>query len=161
MKGLTHAQADVRNPAYDCMGELYRLLGEQELSRYYDKLRPAQMEALKQKFAEIDDGGVAPKKKISAPKKSTVDTNIGKTAKKMGQPRQQAQHEPTNHEQEEYAGDQSAKTCQFCDLYDKNFDEETMDLHHYRECVMLTQCWECDNVVEIDNIEEHLLKECP
>mmetsp|Transcript_11417 Transcript_11417/g.19279 ORF Transcript_11417/g.19279 Transcript_11417/m.19279 type:complete len:106 (+) Transcript_11417:2403-2720(+) len=36
-----------------------------------------------------------------------------------------------------------------------------MDLHCWRECPMLTQCWECENVIEIQSIEEHLLQDCP
>mmetsp|Transcript_11417 Transcript_11417/g.19276 ORF Transcript_11417/g.19276 Transcript_11417/m.19276 type:complete len:134 (+) Transcript_11417:1737-2138(+) len=39
VKGLTHTSNDVRDPAYDCMGELYRQMGEKKLSQFYDGLR--------------------------------------------------------------------------------------------------------------------------
>ena len=35
-----------------------------------------------------------------------------------------------------------------------------MDMHYWRECPMLTTCWECEQVVEIKQIEDHLLHEC-
>jgi centrosomal protein CEP104 len=52
------------------------------------------------------------------------------------------------------------KTCNFCGIYDKNFTEESLDIHYWRDCPMLTCCWECDQVIEIKSIEEHLLEEC-
>ena len=35
-----------------------------------------------------------------------------------------------------------------------------MDIHYWKECPMLTCCWECEQVIEIKQIEEHLLEEC-
>ena len=55
VKGIAHTQNDVRVPAYDCMGELYRVLGGDEISRYTDGLRQASLDSLMAKFAEIDD----------------------------------------------------------------------------------------------------------
>lgn len=41
MKGVNNTSNDVRIPAYDCMGELYRIMGPDELAPYYDGLRQA------------------------------------------------------------------------------------------------------------------------
>ena len=57
VKGINHAQNDVRMPAYDCMGELYKQMGQDELSKHYDGLRQAQLDQLMAKFDEIDSGG--------------------------------------------------------------------------------------------------------
>lgn len=62
MKGVNHTSNDVRIPAYDCMGELYRIMGPDELGPYYDGLRQAQLDALMAKFAEIDDQNGVPTK---------------------------------------------------------------------------------------------------
>jgi centrosomal protein CEP104 len=44
---------------------------------------------------------------------------------------------------------------------DKNFDKtETLDLHFWKECVMLTECKHCSQVIEIETYNQHLLKEC-
>ena len=33
-------------------------------------------------------------------------------------------------------------------------------MHYWQECPVLTLCWECDQVIEIKQIEDHLLEEC-
>jgi len=62
MKGVNNTLNDVRLPAYDCMGELYRVMGADEISKYYEGLRQAQLDALMAKFAEIDDNQGVPTK---------------------------------------------------------------------------------------------------
>jgi hypothetical protein len=52
--------------------------------------------------------------------------------------------------------DAEMQICEFCLIEDPNLSDE-----HYRECPMWTQCWECNNMVEIALVEEHLIKECP
>ena len=61
VKGIGHSQNDVRALAYDCMGELYRIMGSDELSKFYEDLRQASLDALMTKFAEIDDGAAPTK----------------------------------------------------------------------------------------------------
>jgi len=39
VKGISHTANDVRVPAYDCMGELYRTMGGDEISKHYEGLR--------------------------------------------------------------------------------------------------------------------------
>jgi hypothetical protein len=41
VKGINNTKNDIRTPAYDCMGELYRMMGGDEISKYYDGLREA------------------------------------------------------------------------------------------------------------------------
>ena len=68
VKGISHSSNDVRVPAYDCMGELYRALGGDELSKYYKDLRQASLDALMAKFTEIDeDKGLPTKQPKKAP----------------------------------------------------------------------------------------------
>lgn len=51
-------------------------------------------------------------------------------------------------------------TCQFCGRHDPSFDDETLDMHFWRDCPMLMPCTMCDQVVEISFLREHLLSEC-
>ena len=39
VKGIANTSNDVRAPAYDCMCELYKQMGGDEISKYYDGLR--------------------------------------------------------------------------------------------------------------------------
>lgn len=59
LKGIQHNLQDVRNVAYKCMSELYRLVGP-SIRQQIGELRPAQMEALEAAFAEVDGGSGAP-----------------------------------------------------------------------------------------------------
>jgi hypothetical protein len=52
------------------------------------------------------------------------------------------------------------QTCQFCGRHDPSFDDATLDLHFWRDCPMLMTCAECEQVVEISYLREHLLTEC-
>lgn len=54
------------------------MMGGNEISKYYEGLRPAQLDALMAKFAEIDDQGGVPTKQAKRPvQKETIETNIG------------------------------------------------------------------------------------
>ena len=35
-----------------------------------------------------------------------------------------------------------------------------MDLHFWKDCPMLTECNYCSQVIEIETLNQHLLKEC-
>eukprot|EP00326_Haptolina_ericina_P020331 CAMPEP_0181184700 /NCGR_PEP_ID=MMETSP1096-20121128/9108_1 /TAXON_ID=156174 ORGANISM="Chrysochromulina ericina, Strain CCMP281" /NCGR_SAMPLE_ID=MMETSP1096 /ASSEMBLY_ACC=CAM_ASM_000453 /LENGTH=213 /DNA_ID=CAMNT_0023273483 /DNA_START=1 /DNA_END=642 /DNA_ORIENTATION=+ len=52
------------------------------------------------------------------------------------------------------------RTCQFCGRHDPSFDEETMDLHFWKDCPMLMPCDQCGQVVEVAALAEHLVTEC-
>ena len=58
-------------------------MGPDELAPYYDGLRPAQLDALMAKFGEIEETNGMPTKqpKRDAPRRETIETNIGKPAK--------------------------------------------------------------------------------
>lgn len=54
----------------------------------------------------------------------------------------------------------SHNECHFCLRRDPEFNDESIDIHLFKECPMLTACWECEQIVEVRIIEEHLLEEC-
>ena len=95
-----------------------------------------------------------------------IETNIreGRAGKKAP-PRRAAQEQPAWQVEEEEKHDGAAVEqmgqCNFCLREDPSFNEESLDIHYWKECPMLTTCWECDQVIEIAQIEEHLLEECP
>ena len=57
-------------------------------------------------------------------------------------------------------GEEVDKVCNFCDRYDESFNQDSIDIHYWRECPMLMQCWECEQVIEIAGLNEHLRTEC-
>eukprot|EP00762_Andalucia_godoyi_P000013 ANDGO_02248.mRNA.1 hypothetical protein H257_15268 len=52
------------------------------------------------------------------------------------------------------------QTCQFCGQHSPDFTDETIDLHYWQDCPMLTVCQSCGQVVELASLNEHLLHEC-
>ena len=51
--------------------------------------------------------------------------------------------------------------CEFCEKKDRNFaDARKMDFHLWRECPMLITCEGCGQIVEIPQLNNHLLEEC-
>jgi len=57
----------------------------------------------------------------------------------------------------------SCSKCQFCGLEDPSFSEggeDKLDLHYWSECPILISCKQCEQVIEIPTLTEHLLHEC-
>lgn len=55
---------------------------------------------------------------------------------------------------------ENEQVCNFCGRYDENFNSESIDIHYWKECPMLTTCWECEQVIEISTLNDHLMEEC-
>eukprot|EP00033_Pygsuia_biforma_P006303 GCRY01007032.1.p1 GENE.GCRY01007032.1~~GCRY01007032.1.p1 ORF type:complete len:181 (+),score=40.95 GCRY01007032.1:511-1053(+) len=51
-------------------------------------------------------------------------------------------------------------TCVFCGYSDPSLTPEKLDLHFWKDCPMLTACKACGQIVEVSNMDEHLLTEC-
>jgi hypothetical protein len=152
VKGIGNTSNDGRVPAYDCMGELYRAMGGDEISRYYEGLRQASLDALMAKFAEIDESQghptKQPKKQAPAKPEQHIETNIrdGRAGKKAA-PRRAAQEQPAYdayEEEQKQGGGEEMGQCNFCLRQDPSFNDESLDIHYWKECPVLTTCWECD-----------------
>ncbi|KAJ3325957.1 hypothetical protein HDV06_002342 [Boothiomyces sp. JEL0866] len=50
--------------------------------------------------------------------------------------------------------------CVFCGLYNPTFNEESLDQHYWNECTMCTFCPYCSLLVEVIDLETHLLQDC-
>lgn len=53
-------------------------------------------------------------------------------------------------------------SCYFCKATDPLFakSQQALDLHMWRDCPMLGHCPHCNQVIEIENLNDHLLEEC-
>lgn len=52
------------------------------------------------------------------------------------------------------------KLCIFCGERNDSFTSSGLDLHYWKSCPMLTRCANCEQVVEISGLTEHVLTEC-
>ena len=51
-------------------------------------------------------------------------------------------------------------TCEFCGFYKPNITTDELNIHQYKDCPMLMQCKNCKQIIEISNLNNHLLNEC-
>jgi len=63
-------------------------------------------------------------------------------------------------DEEEYSDEEDPYKCQFCGRYDPEFTQDALDLHYWKECPMLTSCAQCEQVIEVSMLNDHLLNEC-
>lgn len=56
--------------------------------------------------------------------------------------------------------DDDPHTCQFCGMHNDAWSDDSLDLHYWQDCPMLTVCQSCGQVVELASLNEHLVHEC-
>lgn len=52
------------------------------------------------------------------------------------------------------------RLCIFCGEQNEDFTDGQLDVHYWKSCPMLKRCHTCTEVVEISEMNEHLLTEC-
>ena len=50
--------------------------------------------------------------------------------------------------------------CEFCGYYKPHITKDELNIHQYKDCPMLMQCNNCKQIIEISNLNNHLLSEC-
>lgn len=150
--GYKNSNKDIRNEAQATLMSLYREMGE-KLKTYLTDIRKAQLEVLQDGFDEID--GVDPEdRKSKAPPSNdepTVTTNINPGGAQGKKKKTTAKAQPVQDPD---------KTCQYCGKFDENFDENSMDMHCFQECPMLCECPGCSQMLEIPDLNYHLMEDC-
>ena len=54
----------------------------------------------------------------------------------------------------------SVNACEFCGYYKPHITKDELNIHQYKDCPMLMQCDNCKQIIEISNLNNHLLNEC-
>ena len=54
----------------------------------------------------------------------------------------------------------SENACEFCGYYKPHITKDELNIHQYKDCPMLMQCDNCKQIIEISNLNNHLLNEC-
>eukprot|EP01066_Platyproteum_vivax_P011310 Platyproteum_vivax@DN5132_c0_g1_i2.p1 len=179
MKWFTNPSGDVRAQCVALAGTLYLSVGMKNLESHLSSLRPVQREAFEVEFERVSNGAYQ-RKATATPKPGVASSTVppttaatkpaekpaAKTAaakgkkdeakdEKKGKPKD-AEKETKDKEKE----DTPEFVCQFCEKSDKSFDTQGLDLHYWRECLMLMQCEHCQQIIEITALADHRLEEC-
>jgi centrosomal protein CEP104 len=138
LAGYKNSNNDIRNQAYECIIELYKVMGD-SINKFLGDLRPAQVENLKNGFNQVD--GIEPgmDDQDTGPK-VTIETNITpfgtKSKKKTHQEGPQdgeldmLGESPSKFESSFKAGNES---CQFCGKFEQGWDSEAIDMHYWKD----------------------------
>lgn len=176
---LAHSHQDVREGAMALLVDLYRVAPS--VKKYIDELKSAQRllieERIQQAGGQPVDTSPQSKGKAQVTKRDEPEMvsssfsvekggsnpvlnaarqvrDDGAAAKKPAGKPAAAKPAPPPVE------DKSTKTCQFCDRYDKRFNEHAFHIHYLRTCPMLCPCPLCTQVTEISNLQNHIVSEC-
>lgn len=146
LTGFKHPKEDVRAISYIMVFEMYKNIGK-ILKSYLGHLQKNQMDILEQGFQSIDEGAditanendvkilmkkshaqaekVFGERKSSGRMKSTRQSN----REKHGSPAGGRQDTPPEED----------LSCQFCKK--TGFTEQSLDIHYWEQCLMLTTCF--------------------
>lgn len=89
------------------------------------------------------------------------DSLVRDEIKKFDEKARQPQSKPSDYNQGSPGMKENSKVCDFCGISDKNFsDPAKFDMHLWKECPVLVTCGQCAMVIEVENLNYHLLEEC-
>jgi centrosomal protein CEP104 len=154
MDWFSNPTAEVRENAVKLVAACHAHVGLERIEKYLANLRQAQREVFDAEFEKADEqprGGAAPSRPAAGGNSRAQDGPGTRGAP----PRT---HDPPPVYAEEEVFDDF--TCQFCGRRDDSFTPDALDVHYWRDCPMLTQCEQCQQVIEIATLRAHLCDEC-
>lgn len=142
VKNLENSKATVRNAASDLIVELMKIVGAEAVKPYLEKVRDNIVEKI------ISDYNAS----LGVNPDNDLKDDLNHPGKRPIAP--SSKQPPPNKKDE-------SKVCEYCQRASKHFlDSKKYEMHLWKECPMLTTCKECALVVEVCNLNEHLLSEC-
>lgn len=151
---VDHRDKSVRDAMADLAAALYKK-EPNEVMAALQKIDPSKKDIILQKLPHDAQAKASPVK--ASETKSSVKKDSNQKAKKAPSPI----HKPSSHKEDKTLGEESLSNfCQFCGQQDENFTDEKLDLHYWQDCVMLTNCQQCEQVIEVPTLNDHILDEC-
>jgi Tfp pilus assembly protein PilP len=113
-------------------------------------------QSVQKKLSSLSDVSIIPAKPQSPVAKKRPDSSKAKKAetpkvKKVGKvkPVPEPEEKKETHSRRTTAeSDPFQQMCIFCGLEDENFNDETLDLHYWKDCPVLTICPHCKMVFQ-------------
>lgn len=162
----SHSNGEVRDAAKDLIVAIQKAAGTPAVESIFTLLRPKQLEEYQNAF----EGGV--QKKGEAEHRTDkhlqhqthapggkVPTTAAKVSDNKNNKGKNGQHQST-HSNAESDVAQDFTSCMFCGVQNKNWTENDLDVHYWKDCPLLISCPSCAQIVEIAGLPEHLLDEC-
>ena len=162
MKGaetFTHSNGEVREVTRLCCIAMSKLVGPDAILPH---LEPPVL-----RKTQFDDYTLALTGKSSKPAANTTTSasNASHDDKDKRHAAPDSKHHKSPHKKGKDAPPSEAETasyttCMFCGVSDPSWNEDSLDLHYWQDCTLLTQCPACGQVTEIAGLPQHLTQEC-
>ena len=156
---FSHSNGDVRDAAKDLTTAVESVVGVHPLEPFLRELRPKQLEEYEAAFrkAAAEDKSKS-QRKIQKPTVLTPRTHNKKASVATGGKVQTSA--VRSEEREGITETDNLTQCMFCGADDPEWNEDSLDLHYWKDCTFLAPCPACAQVVEIAGLADHLLDEC-
>lgn len=157
---FSHSNGDVRDASKELATAVESIVGVHALEPFLRELRPRQLEEYRAAFekAAVEDKFKEMARKINKPSVLTPRTNSKKTSVASGGQVQTSA--VRSMERDGTEGEDGGQQCMFCGASDPEWNEDSLDMHYWKDCTFLTPCPACAQVVEIAGLADHLLDEC-
>jgi len=160
VENLENSNADVRAETTKLIVEIARVVGEEKTIKILETegVRKQQLEKIREELENMDAN--AEESEDEAPPQNPVKqtTKPTKVVEKPEKPSKQVKKEESIEEEEE---EEANTLCNFCHQVNPNFtNNDQYDMHLWKECPMLATCRYCNQVVEIPDLNNHMLEEC-
>lgn len=153
---LENKDKSVRDESNLLIVEIFKVIGEEKMLKMLEiaKIKKPQLENLRQKFEEAfadeQSQDEVPANPVNNRKQKKVDS-VEDTP----------EDDQDDLDQSNAKSVENSNECHFCGSNDSNFSNtDFMDLHLYKHCLMLMTCEECQQVIEVKELNHHLLNEC-
>ncbi|KAF4692936.1 hypothetical protein FOZ60_012167 [Perkinsus olseni] len=144
--------SEVRSSAVSLAAKVCSLVGRDAIKPFIKGIeRQSQREAIETEIDRILNG--------------RRGSNSSSSSKSASRRRPQTQDSRPNSgltKEQQPAVAPTPVVCQFCGYSDPEFANQSdlLDLHYWRDCPSLTQCYGCGQVVELAGLAEHRAVEC-
>ena len=156
---FSHSNGDVRDAAKDLTTAIESVVGVHAIEPFLRELRPKQLEEYEAAFRKAAaEDKFKSQRKIQKPSVLTPRTQNKKVSVASGG--KVLTSAVRSEEREGICDTDNFTQCMFCGAGDPDWNEDSLDLHYWKDCLLLSSCPACAQVVEIAGMADHLLDEC-
>lgn len=161
---FSHSHGEVRDAARDLTVSVQMLVGGPSVEGYLKLLRPKQLEDYQLSFQRAQERAMEQRRGADGhhnPKISPRTKRVQQQGSKVNTAAVRAESKMyTSLEDDEGQKEGSFTKCLFCGAGNESWNEDTLDLHYWKDCPILVPCPACAQVVEVAGLPDHLLGEC-
>ncbi|TNV71959.1 hypothetical protein FGO68_gene6540 [Halteria grandinella] len=125
-------------------------------------LRPNQLEIVNKAFADIDSGNLKKAfSQIGLDYQALKSARSGPNTQRSQEGAIRDSQQPVHRSTQSFLQPDQGPECEFCKRKKPEFaNPDAKDLHLFQDCLFLTACPHCEQVIEIPGLRDHWLTDC-